>query len=94
MMSGPPTLSVALCENVVPTGSPEIVAPLGFDDPILSPLGPVPTAGPGPGRKPNSLSAGWRTANIAPVAGVAGVPLTTKLNVSTVALVTVKTPVY
>src|SRR2546426_3965841 len=92
-MSGPPTVMVALVERVGESGTPPMVAPLGIAAPISTPLGPLPTAGPGPGRRANSLTSGSRRALKAPVT-FAGAPETTKLKVFSVALVTVKTPSY
>src|SRR4029453_17800537 len=53
-MSGPPTVMVALLERVGERGTPPMVAPSGMAAPMSTPLGPVPTAGPGPGRRISS----------------------------------------
>src|SRR5688572_30517262 len=53
-MSGPPTVRVTDVRCVVPRGSPKIDAPAGTSAPMLRPLYPVPTAGPGPGRRRKS----------------------------------------
>src|SRR2546421_1614844 len=93
MIPGPPMVGVGEVERVGESGTPPMVAPLGMEAPMFTPLGPVPTAGPGPGRRPNSLGSGWRIALKDPVT-LAGAPVTTKLKVFSVALVTVKTPSY
>src|SRR5687768_8456668 len=84
-MSGPPTVRVAVLERVGERGTPPVVAPSGILAPISTPLGPVPAAGPGPGRRINS-ALGLRTPTVLSrlgsivlraVAGKAGVPVGT-----------------
>src|SRR5215213_1240167 len=53
-MSGPPTVSVAAVWAVLAGGSPATDAPAGMAAPMSRPFGPVPTAGPAPGRRRKS----------------------------------------
>src|SRR5665213_150383 len=53
-----PTVNCAVIWLLVPTGSPEIEAPIGFSLPWSLPLGPVPKAGD-PGCRLNQSRMTW-----------------------------------